>query len=103
MVDLPFTHVQVLTALLMLLLAEDAREALAAAVRMRRRGAKVWAAAAGHGGDVGSRRRRGADLFSSDLCVRASSWGRSPIRRVYSRASFCASTWQCVSMSVGSV
>ena len=103
LVELPFTRVQVLTALRLLLLAEDAREALAAAVRMRRRGAKVWAAAAGHGGDVGSRRRRGADLFSSDLWVRASSWGRRPIRRVYSRASFCASTWQCVSMSVGSV
>ena len=41
MVELPFTHVQVLTALLMLLLAEDAREALAAAVRMRRRGANA--------------------------------------------------------------
>ena len=103
MVDLPFTHVQVLTALRLLLLAEDAREALAAAVRMRRRGAKVWAAAAGHGGAVGSRRRRGADILSTDLCVRPSSWGRLPIRRVYSRASFCASTWQCVSMcmSVG--
>ena len=103
MVELPFTHVQVLSALRLLLLAEDAREALAAAVRMRRRGAKVWAAAAGHGGAVGSRRRRGADIFSSDLWVRASSWGRRPIRRVYSRASFCASTWQYVSMSVGSV
>ena len=75
-------RVKVLTALRLLLLAEDAREALAAAVRMRRRGAKVWAAAAGHGGDVGSRRRRGADIFSSHLCVRASSWGRRPIRRV---------------------
>ena len=103
MVELPFTHVQVLTALLMLLLAEDAREALAAAVRMRRRGAKVWAAVAGHGGAVGSRRRRGADIFSSDLWVRALSWGRSLFRRVYSRESFCVSTWQYVSMSVGSV
>ena len=103
LVELPFTRVKVLNSLLLLLLADNAREALAAAVRMRRRGAKVWAAAAGHGGAVGSRRRRGADLFSSDLWVRASSWGRSPIRRVYSRAYFCASTWQCVSMSVGSV
>ena len=104
LVDLPFTHVQVLTALRLLLLAEDAREALAAAVRMRRRGANAcgrpqWVAV----GRVGSRRRRAADIFSSDLCVRASSWGRRPIRRVYSRASFCASTWQYVSMSVGSV
>ena len=72
MVELPFTHVQVLSALRLLLLAEDAREALAAAVRMRRRGAKVWAAAAGHGGAVGSRRRRGADILSTDLCVRPS-------------------------------
>ena len=103
LVELPFTHVQVLSALRLLLLAEDAREALAAAVRMRRRGAKVWAAAAGRGGAVGSRRRRGADILSSHLCVRASSWGRRPIRRVYSRASFCASTRQYVSMSVGSV
>ena len=84
-------HVQVLTALLLLLLAEDAREALAAAVRMRRRGAKVWAAAAGHGGAMGSRRRRGADIFSSDLWVRALLWGRPPIRRVHSSGSFCAS------------
>ena len=90
-VELPFTHVQVLTALLLLLLAEDAREALAAAVRMRRRGAKVWAAAAGHGGAMGSRRRRGADIFSSDLWVRALLWGRPPIRRVHSSGSFCAS------------
>ena len=103
LVDLPFTHVQVLTALRLLLLAEDAREALAAAVRMRRRGAKVWAAAAGRGGGVGSRRRRGADIFSSDLCVRASSWGRPPIRRVHSRESFCASTRMYVRLSVGSV
>ena len=103
LVDLPFTHVQVLTALRLLLLAEDAREALAAAVRMRRGGAKVWAAAVGYSGAVGGRRRRGADLFSSDLCVRASPWGRWPIRRVYSRESFCASTRQYVSMSVGSV
>jgi len=42
----------VLTALLMLLLAEDAREALAAAVRMRRRGANAL------GGRSGSRRTR---------------------------------------------
>jgi hypothetical protein len=62
-----------------------------------------WAAAVGRVGRVSSRRRRTADIFSSDLCVRASSWGRRPIRRVYSRASFCASTWQYVSMSVGSV
>jgi hypothetical protein len=70
-------HAQVLTVvplLQVLLLAEDAREALAAAVRMRRRGAKVWSAAAGHAGAVGSRRRRGADIFSSHFCVRASSW-----------------------------
>ena len=92
MVELPFTYVQVLTALRLLLLAEDAREALAAAVRMRRRGAKVWAAAAGHGGAMGSRRRRGADILSSDLWVRASSWGRPPIWRVHSRESFCVST-----------
>ena len=80
-----------LTALLLLLLAVDAREEVAAAVRMRRRGAKVWAAAAGHGGAVGSQRRRGADIFSSDFRVRASSWGRPPIRRVHSSGSFCAS------------
>ena len=102
-VDFLFTRVKVLTAPLLLLLAEDAREALAAAVRMRRGGAKVWAAAVGYSGAVGGRRRRGADLFSSDLCVRASPWGRWPIRRVYSRESFCASTRQYVSMSVGSV
>ena len=90
-VELLFIRAQVLTALVLLLLAEDAREALAAAVRMRRRGAKVWAAAAGHGGAVGSRRRRGADIFSSDLWVRVSSWGRPPIRRVHSSGSFCAS------------
>ena len=45
MVELQFTHVQVLTTLRLLLLAEDAREALAAAVRMRRGGANTWAAA----------------------------------------------------------
>ena len=59
-VDLPFA-VKVLTALRLLLLAEDAREALAAAVRETRR--QGWAAAAGRGGGVGSRRRRGADIF----------------------------------------
>ena len=96
-------HVQVLTALLLLLLAEDAREALAAAVRMRKGGANAWAAAVGRAGRVGSRRRRTADLFSSDLCVRASSWGRPPIRRVYSSGSFCASTRMYVRLSVGSV
>ena len=92
-----------LTALRLLLLAENAREALAAAVRMRRGGANAWAAAVGRIGRVGSRRRRGADIFSSDLWVRALSWGRSLFRRVYSRESFCVSTWQYVSMSVGSV
>ena len=44
-VELPFNLVQVLTALRLLLLAENAREALAAAVRMRRGGANAWAAA----------------------------------------------------------
>ena len=97
-----FTLAQVLTAVWLLLLAENAREALAAAVRMRRGGANAWAAAVGRVGRVGSRRRRGADLFSSGLCVRASPWGRPPIQRVYSRESFCASTRQSVSMSVGS-
>ena len=72
-VELPFNLVQVLTALRLLLLAENAREALAAAVRMRRGGANAWAAALGRVGRVSSRRRRAADLFSSDLCVRASS------------------------------
>ena len=90
-VELQFTRVQVVTTLRLLMLAEDARETLAAAVRMRRGGAKVWAVAVGHGGAVGSRRRRGADLFSSDLWVRASSRGRPPIRRVHSSGSFCAS------------
>jgi hypothetical protein len=101
-VELPFTRVKVLTSLLLLLLADNARDALAAAVRMRRGGANAWAAAVGRVGRVGSRRRRGADLFSSGLCVRASPWGRPPIQRVYSRESFCASTRQSVSMSVGS-
>ena len=89
--ELLFIRAQVLTAVRLLLLVEDPRETLAAAVRMRRRGAKVWAAAAGRGGAVGSRRRRGADIFSSDMWVRASSWGRPPIRRVHSSGSFCAS------------
>ena len=80
-----------LTALRLLLLAENAREALAAAVRMRRGGANAWAAAVGRIGRVGSRRRRGADFFSSDLWVRASLWGRRPILRVHSSGSFCAS------------
>ena len=101
--ELQFMRVQVLTSLLLLLLADNARETLAAAVRMRRGGAKAWVAAVGRVGHVCSRRRRVADLFSSDFCVRASSWGRSLFRRVYSRESFCASTWQYVSMSVGSV
>ena len=100
--DFPFMHAQVLTAVLLLLLAEDAREALAAAVRMRRGGAKAWAAAVGRVGHVCSRRRRVADLFSSDFCVRASSWGRPPIRRVHSSGSFCASTRMYVRLSVGS-
>jgi len=100
--DLLFTRAQVLTAVLLLLLAEDAREALVVAVRMRRGGANAWAAAVGHGGAVGSRRRRVAELFSSDLCVRASSWGRPPIRRVDSRESFCASTRMYVRLSAGS-
>lgn len=91
MVELPFTHVQVLTSLLLLLLADDAREALATAVRMRRGGVNAWAAAVGRVGHVSSRRRRGADIFSSDMWVRASSWGRPPIRRVHSSGSFCAS------------
>jgi hypothetical protein len=52
LVDLPFMRVKVLTALRLLLLAEDAREALAAAVRMRRRGANAL------GGRSGSRRTR---------------------------------------------
>ena len=52
LVELLFTHVQVLSALRLLLLAEDAREALAAAVRMRRRGANAL------GGRSGSRRTR---------------------------------------------
>ena len=69
---------------MLLLLADNAREALAAAVRMRRGGANAWAAAVGRVGRVGSRRRRGADIFSSGLCVRASPWGRPPIQRVYS-------------------
>ena len=103
MVELPVIHAQVLIALLQLLHADDARDTLAAALRKQRGGAKVWAAVAGHGGAVGSRRRRGADIFSSDLWVRALSWGRSLFRRVYSRESFCVSTWQYVSMSVGSV
>ena len=102
MVDFLFTRGQVLTAVLLLLLAEDAREALAAAVRMRRRGTNAWAAEVGHVGRVGSRRRRGADFVSSDFCVRASSWGRRPIRRVYSSGSFCASMRMYVRLSVGS-
>ena len=84
-------HAQVLLALLLLQHAEDARETLPAALRKRRGGANAWVAAVGHGGAVGSRRRRVADLFSSDLCVRASSWTRPPIRRVHSSGSFCAS------------
>ena len=103
MVDFLFTHAQVLTAVLLLLLSEVARETLAAALWMRRGGATAWAAEVEHGGAAGSRRRRAADLFSSDLCVRASSWGRSLFWCVYSRESFCASTRQYVSMSVGSV
>ena len=103
MVDFLFTHAQVLAAVLLLLLSEVARETLAAALWMRRGGATAWAAEVEHGGAAGSRRRRAADLFSSDLCVRASSWGRSLFWCVYSRESFCASTRQYVSMSVGSV
>ena len=103
MVDFLFTRGQVLTAVLLLLLGEDARETLAAALWMRRGGANAWAAAVERDGAAGSRRRRDTDFFSSDLCVRASSWGRSLFRRVYSRESFCVSTWQYVSMSVGSV
>ena len=92
MVELPFMHVQVLISLRLLLLADYARETLAAALRMRRGGTNAWVAAVGHGGAVGSRRRRVADLFSSDLYVCASSWGRPPIWRVHSRESFCVST-----------
>ena len=92
MVEVLFIRAQVLTALVLLLLAEDARETLVAAVRMRRGGANAWVAAVGHGGAVGSRRRRVADLVSSDFYVSASSWGRPPIWRVHSRESFCVST-----------
>ena len=97
-----FTLAQVLTAVWLLLLAENAREALAAAVRMRRGGANAWAAAVGRVGRMGSRRRRGADIFSSDLWVRASSCGRPPIRRIHSSGSFCASMRMYVRLSVGS-
>ena len=90
-VEFLFTHAHVLAAVLLLLLSEVARETLAAALWMRRGGATAWVAEVEHGGAAGSRRRRAADLFSSDLCVRASSWGRSLFRRVYSSGSFCAS------------
>ena len=86
------THAQVLLALLLLQHADDARETLPAALRKRRGGANAWVAAVGHGGAAGSRRRRAADLCSSDLYVCASSWGRPPIWRVRSRESFCVST-----------
>lgn len=69
MVELPFMFVQVLNSLLLLLLANNAREALATAVRMRRGGANAWAAAVGRVGRMSSRRRRGADISSSDLWV----------------------------------
>ena len=99
--DFRFMHAQVLAAVLLLLLAEDAREVLAAAVRMRRGGANAWASAVGRLGRMGSRRRRVADLSSSEYCVLASSWGRPPIRRVHSSGSFCASTGMYVRLSVG--
>ena len=102
MVELLFIRAHLLTALVLLLLAEDARETLVAAVRMRRGGANAWVAAVGHGGAVGSRRRRVADLVLSDFYVRASSWGRPPIWRVRSRESFCVSMRQYVRVSVGS-
>ena len=102
MVDFLFTHTQVLAAVVVLLLSEVARETLAAALWMRRGGSNAWAAAVEHGGAAGSRRRRAADLCSSDLYVRASSWGRPPIWRVHSRESFCVSMRQYVRVSVGS-
>ena len=102
MVELPFMHVQVLISLRLLLLADYARETLAAALWMRRGGSNAWAAAVEHGGAAGSRRRRAADLCSSDLYVCASSWGRPPIWRVHSTEPFCASMRQHVRLSVGS-
>ena len=102
-VELQFMLVQVLTMLRLLLLAEDARETLVAALQMRRGGASAWAAAVGHGGAVVSRRRRAEDIFSIVFCVRASSWGRSRYRRVHSSGSFCASVRMYVRLSVGSV
>ena len=102
MVELPFMHVQVLISLQLLLLADYARETLAAALWMRRGGSNAWAAAVEHGGAAGSRRRRAADLCSSDLYVCASSWGRPPIWRVHSTEPFCASMRQHVRLSVGS-
>ena len=102
--DFPFMHAQVLTAVVWCCSCSPRMRGRRWRRRcvMRRRGTNAWAAEVGHVGRVGSRRRRGADFLSSDFCVRASSWGRRPIWRVYSSGSFCASMRMYVRLSVGS-